>query len=59
MAGNGHSIRDVNHRFADCSFEATSLDFGRRHLSFLEPDVTIFGREASSLVIPDNPDEST
>ena len=26
-------------------FEASSLDFGRRHLGFLEPEVTIFGRE--------------
>ena len=37
---NEHSVRDV-----DRSFEASSLDFGRRHLVFLEPEVTIFGRE--------------
>ena len=30
--------------FVDCSFEASSLDLGRRHLVFLEPEVTIFGR---------------
>ena len=26
----------------DCHFEALSLDFDRRHLVFLEPEVTIF-----------------
>ena len=35
-------------------FEASNLDFGRRHLVFLEPEVTIFEREASSLTIPDD-----
>ena len=27
---------------------------GRRHLGFLEPEVTIFGREGRNLAIPDN-----
>ena len=39
---NRCSIRNV------CSFEALSLDFGRRHLGFLEPEVTIFGREGDA-----------
>ena len=33
---------------------ASSLDFGRRHLSFLEPEVAMFGREASNVAIPDD-----
>ena len=33
------------HWFVFCCFEASSLYFGRRHLVFLEPEVTIFGRE--------------
>ena len=32
----------------DCCFEASSLHFGRRHLSFLEPEVTIFGRQGGA-----------
>ena len=32
----------------DCRFEASSLNFGRRHLVFLEPEVTIFGRESAT-----------
>ena len=32
----------------DCRFEASSLDFGRRHLRFLEPEVTIFGKEGDA-----------
>ena len=39
----------------DYCFEALSLDFGRRHLGFLEPEVTRFGREGDAdLVIPDD-----
>ena len=38
----------------DCCLVALSLDFGRRHLVFLEPEGTLFGREASSLAIPDD-----
>ena len=36
---NGRGIRDITHWFVDCHFEALSLDFGRRHLVFLEPEV--------------------
>ena len=32
----------------DCHFEASSLDFGRRHLVFLETEVTIFGKEGDT-----------
>ena len=42
---NGCSIHDVTHWFEDCGFEALSLHLGRRRLVFLEPEVTIFGRE--------------
>ena len=42
----------------DFCFEALSLDFGRRHVVFLEPEVTIFGREGSRLTIPDNRESS-
>ena len=35
----------------DCHFEASSLDFGRRHLVFLEPEVTIFGREGGAELV--------
>ena len=45
---NGHSIREVTHWFLDCCFEASSLHFGRRHLGFIEPEVTIFGREGDT-----------
>ena len=45
---NGRSIRDVSHWFVDCCFEASRLDFGRRHLSFLETEVTIFGKEGGA-----------
>ena len=31
---NGRSICDVTHWFVDCCFEASNLDFGRRHLVF-------------------------
>ena len=41
---NGSSICDVTRWFVDCCFEASSLDFGQRHLVFLEPKVTIFGK---------------
>ena len=54
---NKSSICDVNSWFVDCRFEASSLGFGRRHLVFLEPEVTIFGREAkaaSGLTMPDD-----
>ena len=30
--------------------EASSLDFGRRHFGFLEPEVTIFGRDGSAVL---------
>ena len=42
---HGCSIRGVTHWFGDCCFEASSLDFGRCHLGFLEPEATIFIRE--------------
>ena len=29
-------------------FEASSLDIGCRHLGFLEPEVTIFGKEGDT-----------
>ena len=32
----------------DYHFEALSLHFGRRHLGFLEPEVTIFGPECGA-----------
>ena len=48
---NGHSIRNVTYWIADCHFEASSLDFGRRHLVFLEPEVTIFEREADTELV--------
>ena len=38
---NGRSIHDV-------SFEASNWHFDRRHLVFLEPEVTIFGREGGA-----------
>ena len=31
---NGRDICEVTHWFVDCCFEASSLDFGRRHLVF-------------------------
>ena len=43
----------MTHWFVDCRFEASSLDFGRHHLVFLESEVTIFGREGNSLSIPE------
>ena len=42
---NGCSITS---KFVDFCFEASSLDFGRRHLGFLEPEMTIFGREGGT-----------
>ena len=39
----GRSCCDVSHWF-----EALSLHFGRRHLVFLQPEVTIFGREGGA-----------
>ena len=45
---NGRSICEVTHWLVDCLFEALSLDFGRRHLVFLKPEVTIFGREGGA-----------
>ena len=45
---NGSTSPDVTHWFVDCRFKALSLDFGRCHLGFLEPEVTIFGRESST-----------
>ena len=38
----------------DCCFEASILDFGHHHFVFLEPDVTIFGREGRRLCTPDD-----
>ena len=32
----------------DCRFEALSLHFDCRHLVFLQPNVTIFGREGGT-----------
>ena len=32
----------------DCHFEASSFDFGRHHIGFLEPEVTIFGKEGDA-----------
>ena len=32
----------------DCYFEASSLDFGHRHFVFLEPEMTIFGKEGEA-----------
>ena len=45
---NGRSIRDVTLGFVDCHFEALSLGFGRRHLGFLETEVTIFGKDGDA-----------
>ena len=52
---NGRSSCDVTHWFVDCCFEALSLHFGRRHLSFLslqrrflETEVTIFGKDSDA-----------
>ena len=45
---NGRSIRDGSHWFVDCCSEASSLNFGRRHLVFLETEVTIFGKEGDT-----------
>ena len=41
-------IHDVTHRFVDYSFDASNLHFGRRHLVFLEPEVSIFGKEGET-----------
>ena len=41
---NGRSICGISIWFVDSFFEASSLVFGRRHLVFLEPEVTIFGK---------------
>ena len=41
---NRQSIRDITYWFVDCC----------RYLVFLEPEATIFGREASSPTIPDD-----
>ena len=45
---NDCSICDVTHWFVDFYFEASSFDFGRRHLGFMEPEVTIFGKEGDA-----------
>ena len=42
------SSRDVTHWFVEKHFEAFNLHFGRRHLAFLEPEVTIFRREGGA-----------
>ena len=34
----------------DSHFEASSLHFGRRHLGFLEPEVTIFGKDGDTVL---------
>ena len=31
-----------------CGFEASTLDFGCRHLGFMETEVTIFGKDGDS-----------
>ena len=41
---NGRNICDISHWFVYQCLEASSLDFGRRHPVFLEPEVTIFGK---------------
>ena len=51
---SGHSISPIGLWTAVLRF----LEVGRRHLGFLEPEVTIFGREASSLAIPDDYDST-
>ena len=40
----------VTHWFVDCCFEALSLDFGRHHVGFLEPEMTIFGRKCDAVL---------
>ena len=50
---NGRSIRDVTQWFVDCCFEASSLNFGCRHLVFLEPKVNNFGEESDTELIVD------
>jgi len=40
--------RDITHLFANRRFEASSLQFGRRHLDFLKPEETIFGEEGGA-----------
>ena len=42
------SVYIINHWFVGCCFEALSLNFGRRHLVFLELEVTIFGKEGDA-----------
>ena len=44
----GTTRKMVTYWFVGCRFEASSLDFGRCHLGFLEPEVTIFGREGGA-----------
>ena len=39
---NGRSSRDITDWFVDCCLKASSFNFG---LSFLETEVTIFGKE--------------
>ena len=41
-------VASVTSPIVDCCFEASSLDFGRRHFVFLEPEVTIFGKEGEA-----------
>ena len=38
----------LNVKFVDYHFEALSLHFGRRHLGYLEPEVTVFEREGGA-----------
>ena len=41
-------MHDTTDWFVDCCFEASSLDFGCRHLVFLEPEMTIFGKQGDA-----------
>ena len=42
---DGQRMCEITRWFVCCCFEASSFDFGRCHLGFGEPEVTIFGRE--------------
>ena len=44
-------IHDETHWFVDFHFEASSLDFGRRHLVFLEPEVMIFLKDGDTELV--------
>ena len=48
LSENGRSSCEITHWFVAFRFEAMSLHFGHRHLGFLKPEVTIFGREGGA-----------